>query len=382
MTELLNRNLQNLTPKDPGRFISLAKETEGCILLTAGDPDFGISDVVKSNVTRALNLGLTHYADSRGDSRMRVAASDFEKRTMGMTYGADETIITAGSTEAVFIAMLGVLNPGDEVVIPVPAVSLYENVVRLAGASPVFLETAEDGYQINGDKLAAVLSDKTKVIVLNSPNNPTGVIYSKESLQAVHDAVAGKPVFVLCDDAYNRVVYDEVSGCPSFAGLFLDLKAQTLVAQTFTNSYAMAGFRMGYLLGDKPVIDKLAAIHGAAVNSIVNFLQDPAIHALHSDILGMVWAYDSRRKYIIEKLDSLGLEYAAPQGGFFVFPKIAQFGMDSETFCARLIQEAKVAVLPGTLYGAEGYVRISYSAPMGSLKAGMNRFEDFVKGLK
>ena len=382
MTELLNHNLLNLPPKDPSRFLSLAKETEGCILLTAGDPDFGISDVVKSNVTRALNLGLTHYADSRGDSRMRVAASDFEKRTMGMTYGADETIITAGSTEAIFIALLGVLNPGDEVIIPVPAVSLYETVVRLAGASPVFLETAEDGYQINGDKLVAVLSDKTKVIVLNSPNNPTGVIYSKESLQAVHDAVAGKPVFVLCDDAYNRVVYDEVSGCPSFAGLFPDLKAQTLVAQTFTNSYAMAGFRMGYLLGDKPVIDKLAAIHGAAVNSIVNFLQDPAIHALHSDILGMVWAYDSRRKYIIEKLDSLGLEYAAPQGGFFVFPKIAQFGMDSETFCARLIQEAKVAVLPGTLYGAEGYVRISYSAPMGSLKAGMNRFEDFVKGLK
>ena len=382
MTELLNRNLLNLSPKDPSRFLSLAKETEGCILLTAGDPDFGISDVVKSNVTRALNLGLTHYADSRGDSRMRVAASDFEKRTMGMTYGADETIITAGSTEAIFIALLGVLNPGDEVIIPVPAVSLYETVVRLAGASPVFLETAEDGYQINGDKLAAVLSDKTKVIVLNSPNNPTGVIYSKESLQAVHDAVAGKPVFVLCDDAYNRVVYDEVNGCPSFAGLFPDLKAQTLVAQSFTNSYAMAGFRLGYLLGDKPVIDVLAPLHSAAVNSVVNCLQDPAIHALHSDILGMVWAYDSRRKYIIEKLDSLGLEYAAPQGGFFVFPKIAQFGMDSETFCTRLIQEAKVAVLPGTLYGAEGYIRISYSAPMGSLKAGMNRFEDFVKGLK
>ena len=382
MTELLNRNLQNLTLKDPGRFISLAKETEGCILLTAGDPDFGISDVVKSNVTRALNLGLTHYADSRGDSRMRVAASDFEKRTLGMTYGADETIITAGSTEAIFIALLGVLNPGDEVVIPVPAISLYENVVRLAGGSPVFLETAEDGYQINGDKLSAVLSDKTKAIILNSPNNPTGVIYSKESLQAVHDAVAGKPVFVLCDDAFNRVVYDEVSGCPSFASLFPDLKPQTLVAQSFTNSYAMAGFRMGYLLGDKPVIDKLATLHGAAVNSVVNFLQDPAIHALHSDILGMVWAYDSRRKYICEKLDSLGLEYAAPQGGFFVFPKIAQFGMDSETFCTRMIQEAKVAVLPGTLYGAEGYIRISYSAPMGSLKAGMSRFEDFVKGLK
>ena len=382
MTELLNRNLQNLAPKDPDRFIAMAKETEGCTLLTSGEPDFGISDVVKSNVTRALNLGMTHYADARGDARIRVAASDFEKRTLGLPYGADETIITAGSTEAVFIALLGILNPGDEVVIPVPAVSLYENVVRLAGAKPVFLETVEDGYQIGADKLAAVLSDKTKAVVLNSPNNPTGVIYSKETLQVVHDAVAGKPIFVLCDDSYNRVVYDEINGCPSFAALFPDLKPQILVAQSFSNSYAMAGFRMGYLLGDKPVIDMLAAIHGAAVNSVVNFIQDPAIHALHSDIMGMVWAYDSRRKFLCEKLDSLGLEYAAPQGGFFVFPKIAQFGMDSETFCTRLIQEAKVAVLPGSFFEAEGYVRISYSAPLGALRAGMNRFEDFIKGLK
>ena len=382
MTELLNRNLLGMDPKAPSRFNDLAKETEGCILLTAGEPDFGISDVVKTNVTRALNNGLTHYAASNGDTRIRVAAADFEKRTKGMTYAADEVIMTTGSTEAVFLALLGILNPGDEVVIPVPAVNLYENVTKLAGAVPVLLDTTEDGYQISAEKLTAVLTDKTKAVVLNSPNNPTGVIYTQETLQAVHDAVAGKPIFVLCDDAYNRVVYDEANGCPSFAGLFPDLKTQTLVAQSFSNSYAMAGFRLGYLLGDKAIIEKLSTLHGAAVNSIVNFIQDPAIEALHSDIMGMVWAYDSRRKYICEKLDSMGLEYAAPQGGFYVFPKISQFGLDSETFCTRLIQEAKVAVLPGSLYGADGYVRISYSAPMGMLKAGMNRFEEFVNGLK
>ena len=382
MTELLNRNLLGMDPKAPSRFNDLAKETEGCILLTAGEPDFGISDVVKTNVTRALNNGLTHYAASNGDTRIRVAAADFEKRTKGMTYVADEVIMTTGSTEAVFLALLGILNPGDEVVIPVPAVNLYENVTKLAGAVPVLLDTTEDGYQISAEKLTAVLTDKTKAVVLNSPNNPTGVIYTQETLQAVHDAVAGKPIFVLCDDAYNRVVYDEANGCPSFAGLFPDLKTQTLVAQSFSNSYAMAGFRLGYLLGDKAIIEKLSTLHGAAVNSIVNFIQDPAIEALHSDIMGMVWAYDSRRKYICEKLDSMGLEYAAPQGGFYVFPKISQFGLDSETFCTRLIQEAKVAVLPGSLYGADGYVRISYSAPMGMLKAGMNRFEEFVNGLK
>ena len=248
MTELLNRNLLGMDPKAPSRFNDLAKETEGCILLTAGEPDFGISDVVKTNVTRALNNGLTHYAASNGDTRIRVAAADFEKRTKGMTYAADEVIMTTGSTEAVFLALLGILNPGDEVVIPVPAVNLYENVTKLAGAVPVLLDTTEDGYQISAEKLTAVLTDKTKAVVLNSPNNPTGVIYTQETLQAVHDAVAGKPIFVLCDDAYNRVVYDEAHGCPSFAGLFPDLKTQTLVAQSFSNSYAMAGFRLGYLL--------------------------------------------------------------------------------------------------------------------------------------
>lgn len=380
MTELLNRNLQTLDPKDPNRYVALAKETEGCLLLTTGEPDFGISDVVKNNVTRALNQGLTHYAAPNGDTRIRIAVSDFEKRTMGLDYSYKEVIMTAGGTEAIFVALLGILNPGDQVVIPMPAIGLYETVVTLAGGTPVFLDTSEDGFQIKADKLAAVITEKTKAVVINSPNNPTGVIYTKETLQGVRDAVAGKPIFVLCDDVYNRVVYEGT--CPSFPGLFPELKAQTLVAQSFSNSYAMAGFRMGYLLGAEAVIQKLALLHGAAVNSIVNFNQDPSIEALHSDIMGMVWAYDSRRKYVCEKLDSLGLEYAVPGGGFYVFPSIQKFGLDCDTFCTRLIQEAKVAVLPGSCFGADGYIRISYSAPMGSLKAGMNRFEDFVNGLK
>lgn len=149
MTELLNRNLLGLDPKDSSRFTSLAKETEGCILLTSGEPDFGISDVVKTNVTRSLNLGLTHYADARGDARIRVAASDFEKRTIGLSYEADEVIVTAGSTEAIFVALMGVLNPGDEVIIPTPAIGLYASVTKLAGAVPVLLDTTQDSYQID-----------------------------------------------------------------------------------------------------------------------------------------------------------------------------------------------------------------------------------------
>ena len=379
MTELLNRNLLSLDPHDPQRFVALAKNTEDCLLLTLSEPDFGISDVVRTNIPKSLEIGRTHYVPNPGDDSMRVAVADFERRTLGLDYSYDEVITTVGGTEALFLALQGSLNPGDEVIIPRPAIGLYENITRLSGATPVFLDPTEDAYQIKGDKLSALITDKTKAIVLNSPNNPTGTILTSESLQAVKDAVTGKPIFVICDDVYNRVVYEGT--CPSFAATFPELKEQTLVVQSFSNSYAMAGFRMGYLLGAKAVIEKLNLLHTAAVNSVVAFNQDAAINAIHSDIMGMVWAYDSRRKFMEEKLTALGLDYVAPQGAFYIFPSIQKFGMDSETFCTRLIQEAKVAVLPGSCYGAEGYVRIFYSAPMGNLRAAMVRFENFIKSL-
>ena len=379
MTELLNRNLLSLNPHDPQRFVALAKDTEDCLLLTLSEPDFGISDVVRTNIPKSLEIGRTHYVPNPGDDSMRVAGADFERRTLGLDYSYDEVITTVGGTEALFLALQGSLNPGDEVIIPRPAIGLYENITRLSGATPVFLDTTEDAYQINGDKLSALITDKTKAIVLNSPNNPTGTILTSESLQAVKDAVTGKPIFVICDDVYNRVVYEGT--CPSFAATFPELKEQTLVVQSFSNSYAMAGFRMGYLLGAKAVSETLYLHHTAAVNSVVAFNQDAAINAIHSDIMGMVWAYDSRRKFMEEKLTALGLDYVAPQGAFYIFPSIQKFGLDSETFCTRMIQEAKVAVLPGSCYGAEGYVRISYSAPMGNLRAAMVRFENFIKSL-
>ena len=379
MTELLNRNLLSLNPHDPQRFVTLAKDTEDCLLLTLSEPDFGISDVVRTNIPKSLEIGRTHYVPTTGDDSIRVAIADFERRTMNLDYSHDEVITTVGGTEALFLALQGTLNPGDEVIIPRPAIDLYENITRLSGATPVFLDTTEDSYQIQGEKLNALVTDKTKAIVLNSPNNPTGTILTSESLQAVKDAVAGKPIFVICDDVYNRVVYEGT--CPSFAATYPELKKQTLVVQSFSNSYAMAGFRMGYLLGAKAVIEKLSFLHTATVNSVVAFNQDAAINALHSDIMGMVWAYDSRRKFMEEKLTALGLDYVAPQGAFYIFPSIQKFGLDSETFCTRMIQEAKVAVLPGSCYGAEGYVRISYSAPMGNLRAAMVRFENFIKSL-
>ena len=171
MTELLNRNLLSLDPHDPQRFVALAKNTEDCLLLTLSEPDFGISDVVRTNIPKSLEIGRTHYVPNPGDDSMRVAVADFERRTLGLDYSYDEVITTVGGTEALFLALQGSLNPGDEVIIPRPAIGLYENITRLSGATPVFLDTTEDAYQIKGDKLSALITDKTKAIVLNSPNN-------------------------------------------------------------------------------------------------------------------------------------------------------------------------------------------------------------------
>lgn len=378
MTEFLNRNLLNLQPSGIRHFTNLAKETEDCIMLSLGEPDFGISDSVKGAVTKALAQGKTHYPPNTGNPSMRIAVVDFEKRLHGLNYTPDEVIMTNGATEAIYVALLGILNPGDEVIIPIPAFSLYESITVLAGATPVFLDTSADGFQISAEKLQAAITPKTKAIILNSPNNPTGVIYNQQTLQTVHDAVQGKSIFVLCDDVYNQIIYD--GPCPLFAA-FEDLKAQILVAQSFSKSYAMTGFRMGYLLGDQAVIEKLALLHAAAVVSVVSFNQDACIQAIHSDIMGMVWAYDSRRKYLCERLDAIGLDYVKPEGAFYVFPSIKKFGIDAEAFCTRLIQEAKVATVPGTCFGMDGYIRLSYSCTMGDLKAGISRLEDFLKTL-
>ena len=378
MTELLNRELLALDPHDPQRYLDMAKETEGCISFTIGEPDFGISDVVNTNVTKALQLGLTHYAPTTGDPGMRLSVAEFEKRSLGIDYASNEVIMTVGATEALAVALLGVLCPGDEVVIPRPCISLYETLVRLGGGTPVFLDTTDDDFQISAEKLAAAITDKTKAIVLNSPNNPTGVALTAASMQNVHDAVAGKPIFVICDNVYNRVVYD---GPVPFFASFTDLKKQILVAQSFSNTYAMAGFRAGYLLGEASVIEKLIPLHKALVYAPVNFIQPSCIQAVHADYMGMVWAYDSRRKFLCERLEQMGLEFVAPQGGFFVFPSIKKFGLDSETFCTRLIKEQQLAVLPGICFGSDDHVRISYSVPMGNLRAGLIRLEKFLQSL-
>lgn len=380
MTELLNKKLLTAKPGDR-RFLEKARAAEGAVLLTASEPDFGISDGVRIHLNKSIEHGKTHYVSPEGDYSVRKAIVDYETRVTGAVYSTDEVIVTVGATEGLYLAFQSILNPGDEVIIPIPAIPLYETDVRLAGGVPVFMDTSGDGFQIDPGKLNALLTEKTKAILINSPNNPTGVVYTEDSVRAVADAVKDKPIFVLCDDAYCHVYFDG-NIAPSFYTRFPELREQTLVIKSLSNSNALPGFRIGYLFGPEAVLTPMKTLHSAMVTSMVSLFQDPIVETCHTGINGMMEAYKGRRDYVYEKLDAMGIPHGNSEGTFYIFADIRRFGMDAEDFCEKMLDEAKVAVMPGTCFGIEGFVRISIAATLSQLKMGMSRMESFVAGLK
>ena len=379
MQDRLNTTLYTAKPSAIRAFSALAAQTPGCVRLTLGEPDFDTPAPVCRAAGEALQNGETHYIANTGDPALREKIAAFEAAHNGMDYAPEEIIVTAGATEALFTALFGVLDPGDEVIVPSPAFVLYEQIVNLCRAVYVPLDTAPDGFQIDGKKLAALITPKTKAIVLNSPNNPTGCVYDARSLAAVYDAVRGRDIFVVCDDVYRQLCYS--GEYHSFAE-YRDLRPQLLVAQSFSKPYAMTGWRMGYLLGDRPVMEKLALVHQFAVVSTPAPFQRAAMAALEYDPAPMLAEYARRRTYVLGRLRGMGLPVNEPQGAFYAFPSIEGFSLPSAVFCTRLIREAGVAVTPGFCFGAEGYIRISYCCAPEQLALGLDRLEGFIRGLR
>ncbi len=377
MIQYMNRGLLSLAPGGIRQFTDLAKHTPGCTLLTIGEPDFDTPEPIKAAAKQALDDNMTHYPLNAGALSLREAVSAFEHTTNGYDYQPDEILMTIGATEALFVAIQGVLNPGDEVIIPTPAFGLYVSIVRLAGGIPVFLDTSKNHFQIDPDQLRRAITPKTRMLILNSPNNPTGCIYTRQSLQAIHDLVAGRPIFILCDDVYQQLTYAPYT---SFAS-YRDLRAQLLVVQSFSKPYAMTGWRLGYLMGDLPVMQKLALYHAAAVVSVTAFSQPACEVALRTDVSAMVETYRQRRDYIYQRIKRMGLPVEEPQGAFYIFPSIAALCDDTEAFCRRMIREGGVAGVPGTCFGAAGYVRISFCYEMAHIQAGMEKLEHWIKTL-
>ena len=357
----LNTTLDELKLSGIRRFAAMAKETPGCISLTLGEPDADTSDEVKAEVAADLAAGFTHYPPNNGYDFLRNALSK-HMASFGKHYEPHEIIATCGATEALFVALTSVLNPGDEVIVPTPAFTLYESIITLNRATPVLMDTSDALFQITDEMLESAASQRTKAIVITSPNNPTGCVLSEESLAAVARFAKKHDVFVVCDDVYGQLVYEE--GYKSFAVEHPQLRDRVIVCDSFSKPYAMTGWRLGWIASDEPLLSQMAKVHQYMVSSVPAFVQHAAVRALGESVAPAREVYSERRDVVLRRLDEMGLETVRPAGAFYAFPSIREFGMSSEEFCTRLIKEARVALVPGVFFGAEGFVRLSYCCSM------------------
>ena len=361
------------------RFTYLVRSTPGACALTIGEPDLNTPEVVKEAAKAALDANDTHYPPGNGYDYMLQAVSDFEAKHHGLHYSPDEIIMTVGATESLYIAFSTILNPGDEVIIPTPAFGLYESIVQLCRGVPVFLPTEKNKFQIDPQALKAAITPKTKAIILTSPNNPTGCIYKKENLDAIHDVLKDLPIFVLCDDVYRTLTYTE--GYHSFSE-YQDMRDRIIVIQSFSKPYAMTGWRLGYCLADAPIRDRMQIFHQYCVVSVPSFVQPACVAALESDTSGVVEIFRKRKEYVYHRLIDMGLEVQEPEGAFYMFINIEKYGMDSITFCEKMLTEGLVGLIPGIYFGTEGYARLSYCYSDEDLKEGLDRIEKFIKTLE
>ena len=373
----LNQNLSTLKRSAIRVYSNLARETPGCAMLTIGEPDFDTPEAIKAAAWAALRDNQTHYAPNQGTLSLRRAVAEFET-SRGNVTEPDNVLITIGACHALFTALFGILNPGEEIIVPTPGFGLYETIATIAGAKTVPLDVTKTGFQITKEALEAAITEKTKAIILNSPCNPTGVVFSEESLANIKAAVLGKPIFIICDNVYNQLTYGKT--CPDLS-LDKDLKDQLILCQSFSKPYAMTGWRVGYLTCPGYVMDRLLLLSAAEITAVPTFLQEAAVTALQTDPGPMRETYRKRREYVCTRLREMGLTFPEPEGAFYVFVDISRFGMDSGTFCTRMIKEGKVAAVPGACFGAEGYIRLSYCYSDEELKKGLDRMEAFLQML-
>ena len=373
----LNQNLNTLKRSSIRRYTNLAREVEDCAMLTIGEPDLDTPENIKAAAIAAIAGNQTHYAPNQGTPALRQAVADYET-ARGNETKPENVLITIGACHALFTALLGILNPGEEVIVPTPGFLLYDSIATVAGAKTVPLDISKTDFQITKEALSACITEKTKAIIINSPCNPTGTVFSRESLENVKQAILGKPVFLIVDNVYNQLSFTD---CPD---LSLDdaLKEQTILCQSFSKPWAMTGWRVGYLTCPDYVMDRLLLLSASEITAVPTFIQNAAVEALKTDPAPMREIYRKRRDYVCRRLDEMGLTYPKPDGAFYVFVDISRFGLNSEEFCTRMIREGKLAVVPGSCFGAEGYIRLSYCYSDRELQRGLDRLEAFISTLE
>lgn len=382
----MNHEIAAIQPSDILAFNAEIANIPGIVRLTLGEPDFNTPEHVKQAAIESIEADESHYAPSNGTLALRTAAAEFLAAKYDVHYDpASEVIITAGATGGIYTALTSILNPGDEVLIPTPIFPLYIAIVKLSGATSVFMDTSDNGFVLSPDQLQTTLAahPKTKAVVLNFPSNPTGVTYRHDDLKALAAVLADQPIFVLSDEIYSELTYGEPH--ESIANY---LPTQTILLNGVSKSHAMTGWRIGIMCAPKAITAQLGKIHQFTVTSTTTNAQAAATEALKNgldDAQVMKREYQERRDYLYDALNDLGFQSAKPEGAFYLFSKIpAGLPQNSMAFCRELAHEARVALIPGSSFGpgGEGYVRISYAASMADLKTAVTRLRTYVASKK
>ena len=386
MRNPLSKTIVEIKPSGIRKFFDIVSEMKDAISLGVGEPDFDTPWHVRDEGIYSLEKGRTFYTSNAGLMELKEEISNYLDRRCHVHYNPkNEIIVTVGGSEGIDIAMRAMLDPGDEVLIPQPSYVSYEPCCLLAGGKPVIIELkAENEFRLTKQELLDAITDKTKLLVLPFPNNPTGAIMEKEDLEAIAEVIIEKDIFVLSDEIYSELSYkgDHVS-ITTIPGM----KERTILINGFSKAYAMTGWRLGYACGPKEIIEQMLKIHQFAIMCAPTTSQYAAVEAMRNgdeDVAQMREAYNQRRRYLMHAFKEMGLECFEPYGAFYVFPCIKEFGMTSEEFATRFLEEEKVAVVPGTAFGdcGEGFLRISYAYSLDNLKVALNRLAHFVFRLR
>lgn len=385
MKNPIGKKIVDIKPSGIRKFFDIVQETEGAISLGVGEPDFDTPWHIRDEGIYSLEKGRTFYTSNSGLKELRTEVSEYIKRTQGVSYDPlKEIFITVGGSEAIDLALRAMIDPGDEVLIPQPSYVSYEPCAILADATPVIIELKEENqFRLTAEEVLEKVTDKTKILVLPFPNNPTGAVMEKEDLEKIAAVVREKDLYIISDEIYGELTYNgKHVSIVSFPGM----KERTILINGFSKAYAMTGWRLGYACGPEEIMTQMVKIHQFAIMCAPTTSQYAAVEALKNgdeDVKMMREQYNHRRRYLLNEFKRIGLPCFEPYGAFYVFPCIKKFGMTSDDFCTRLLKEEKLAVVPGTAFGdcGEGYIRISYAYSLDNLKTAMERLENFISRL-
>ena len=386
MTKPLSKMVETIKPSGIRKFFDIVSEMKDAISLGVGEPDFDTPWHIRDEGIYALSKGKTFYTSNAGLKELREEICNYLKRKQNIQYNPlKEVIVTVGGSEAIDIGLRAIVNAGDEVIIPQPAYVSYEPCTILAGAKPVIINLkAENEFRLTAEELENAITDKTKVLILPFPNNPTGAIMEREDLEKIAEVIRKHDIYVMSDEIYSELTYKgEHVSIASIEGM----QERTILINGFSKAYAMTGWRLGYACGPEAIIKQMTKIHQFAIMCAPTTSQYAAVEALkngEADVKMMRQAYNQRRRFLLNAFKEMNLECFEPFGAFYVFPCIKEFGMTSEEFATRFLEEEKVAAGPGNAFGesGEGYLRISYAYSLDNLKIAMERFKRFVDKLR